>query len=83
MMNLAYFGLSRNFYLTLMLHNAFAAVGFTQEQYFSTYPPHKDVDPATYLVPSELAPVLVSFLAPFLLLHVLECCGFRRQRTAA
>ncbi|MGE0606710.1 MAG: hypothetical protein AB7O62_06245 [Pirellulales bacterium] len=78
MMNLAYFGLSRNFYLTLMLHNSFAAVGFTQEQY-ATYPPHRDVDPATYLAPQELWPLLVSFIVPFLALHALEYWGFGRN----
>lgn len=83
MLNLAYFGLTRNFYLTLMLHNGFAAVGFTQEQYHSTFPPEKDLDPATFVDPQELWPVLVSFLVPFLLLHVLEATAFRRQPEVA
>jgi hypothetical protein len=71
LINLVYFSITRNFWLTLVLHNAFAAVGFTQLQY-ETFPPNVMYDPRTYLKITELSPVLVSFLVPFLVLHWYE-----------
>ena len=78
-LNICFFVITRNFYLTMLLHNAFAAVGFTQLQY-ATYPPDPAADPATYQVPSVLIPPLVSFLVPFLFLHWLEASGPTKQR---
>jgi hypothetical protein len=70
-LNICFFVITRNFYLTMLLHNAFAAVGFTELQY-ATSPPDPAADPATYQVHSVLMPVLVSFVLPFLFLHWLE-----------
>jgi hypothetical protein len=71
LINLLYFSLTRNFWLTLVLHNGFAAVGFTQLQY-AEYPTNVMYNPVTYLSVRELAPVLTSFLVPFLVLHLVE-----------
>jgi len=64
--NLCFFVITRNFYLTLLLHNAFAAVGFTGMQY-ATYPPDPAADPATYQNAAALWPVFVSLVVPYLL----------------
>lgn len=76
--NICFFVITRNFYLTLFLHNAFAAVGFTGMQY-ATYPPDPLTDPAIYQNAKELLPVFVAFVVPFLLLHWLEASGSSTQ----
>jgi hypothetical protein len=39
---------------------------------YAQYPPNVMYNPATYLSSRELAPVLVSFFVPFLVLHWYE-----------
>jgi hypothetical protein len=71
---LVFFVATRNFFRTLVLHNAFAAVGFTTEA-------HLPVDPisrAHFAEPWALSLNLLSFLIPFLLLHALEWKGWPR-----
>lgn len=75
LINLAYFIATRNFYLTLVLHNAFAAVGFTGEQY-REYPPDLLINPATFQNAAKLAPILIAFTLPFLALHWMEWKGW-------
>jgi hypothetical protein len=58
-----FFLLTRNFYLTLALHNAFAATGFMREDYGPN--PHDRSDLADPMI-------LVSFIVPFLVLHWVE-----------
>ncbi len=64
--NLCYFSLSRNFYLTLVLHNAFAAVGFTQVQYLDP----ENMNPDFFR--SSMPLNITAFVIPFLILHVME-----------
>lgn len=71
LLNITLFVITRNFYLTLLLHNSFAAVGFTELQY-SQYPFDPMMDPATYGTLEMMAPNLLAFILPFLLLHLLE-----------
>ena len=70
------FVVTRNFTLTLLLHNSFAAADFTTVQY-SRSPPSWMKNPAIYLDASILFPILVSFVVPFLLLHWLEARKLR------
>jgi hypothetical protein len=69
-----FFALTRNLYLTLALHNAHVAVGFTNEQYSSNPP-----DMKMFQSPVVIGLFLFSFVVPFLLLHRLEW----RARSAA
>ena len=68
LINIVCFVLTRNFYLTLGLHATFAAVGMTQVQYL--HPVHNN--PTALQEPTILAPLLISFGVPFLVLHWLE-----------
>jgi hypothetical protein len=64
---IAFFVLTRNFYLTLALHSAFVAMGFTNDQ--------NSMDPeelAQFRSAPAVVSVLFTFLVPFLLLHCLE-----------
>ena len=68
---LLFFRLTRNFYLTFLLHNLTAAVGFTSDQ--------ASVDPAEMAAlvrPAALWTNLLSFVLPFVLLHLLEWKGW-------
>jgi hypothetical protein len=69
--NLLNFLVTRNFQLTVLLHNAIAAVGFTEQQY-SQVPFKEWQDPATYQTPFYTSVFIVSFTLPYLLLNVLE-----------
>jgi hypothetical protein len=74
-MYIAFFLLTRNFHLTLLFHNAVAAVGFTQEQYLARSAPVPDpyMVPQTYFDrPVWIVLFIVSFVVPYLLLHALE-----------
>jgi hypothetical protein len=64
---IVFFALTRNIYLTLALHNAHVAVGFTNEQYSSNPP-----DMNMFQNPVVIGLFLFSFVVPFLLLHRLE-----------
>lgn len=77
LLNLACFVATRNFHLTLVLHNCFAAVGFTQEQFgeLAKESPSPWYDPDQYLTPEMLAPLIVSFVVPYLILNWLEFKG--------
>jgi hypothetical protein len=68
---LLYFVLTRNFTLMLALHNAFAAVAFTREQYSPENPLPAD-QVSQLREPQVVVVVLFCFLVPFLLLHWLE-----------
>ncbi len=70
---LGFFLATRNFYLTLALHNALATLGFTTEQ-FSADP----LDPSYFSEPKALTANVLSFIVPFLLLHGLEWKGWGR-----
>lgn len=69
--NLAYFIPSRNFHLMVLLHNAIAAVGFTQAQH-SHDPVRDSQNPLTFKTPYYTFALIVSFALPFVLLHALE-----------
>jgi hypothetical protein len=64
----AFFVVTRNFWLTVAVHNAFAAIGFTAEQYSTTDPLRLEgVDN-----PPAVVVMAAAFLLPFLYLHWLE-----------
>jgi hypothetical protein len=65
---LVFFAWSRNFTLTLVLHNAYVAMGFTAQQ--------NSVNLADFQNPPTVVAVLCVFAVPFGLLHCLE--GWRR-----
>jgi len=69
---LLFFRATRNFFLTLVLHNALAAIGFTSEAHYSAEP----VPMQYFADPWPLALNLTSFLVPFVLLHLLEWRGW-------
>jgi hypothetical protein len=69
---LLFFLVTRNFFLTLLLHNALAALGFTYEAHSSADPVILD----TFAAPLPLTLNLISFVVPFLLLHALELWGW-------
>lgn len=71
LMNVTYFAVTRNFQMTMLLHNAFAAVGFAGEQY-KHLPPEPYVDPATFQKPLELTCLVVGFTLPYLLMNLME-----------
>ena len=71
MVSIGLFVVTRNFYLALLLHNAFAAVGFTTEQYSHNTPQEMTI-PAELQEPAALIPNIVAFVVPFLFLHWLE-----------
>jgi len=73
LIDLVCFVLTRNFYLTLGLHNSFAALGMTQIQ---------SMNPATAHGPAMLASVLPAFVIPFLVLHGIEWKEVRRHVAA-
>lgn len=81
LVNLTVFAATRNFYLTMLLHNAFAAVGFTGEQWAESLKesPNSSMVPATFLNPKDpsLAYIVAAFVVPFLILHVVEAVGFK------
>jgi len=83
LVNLSVFALTRNFWLTMLLHNAFAAVGFTGEQWTESLKesPSISQSPATYLNPEDpsLAYIVAAFVVPFLVLHVVEAWAFRKD----
>jgi hypothetical protein len=70
-LNLLYFIPTRNFQLTLLLHNAFAAVGFTGVQYRDKEP-NPLLEPTEYKTPLLLTMTIVAFALPYLILHALE-----------
>jgi hypothetical protein len=72
MVSIGLFVITRNFYLVLLLHNAFAAVGFTTEQYSKI--PFEPI-PAMLQEPNELIPNIAAFVVPFLFLHLLEAAA--------
>lgn len=80
--NLVCFTLTRNFHLTLVLHNAFAAVGFTAQQY-QTVPPDKWMNPQTYQDwPGFIPLTLICFVVPYFILHGVEWfAGIRSAQT--
>jgi len=78
MISIGLFVITRNFYLTLLMHNAFAAVGFTTEQY-SHSTPQQMVIPTELQEPAALIPNIVSFVVPFLLLHLLEATSSKAE----
>jgi hypothetical protein len=64
---LIFFLLTRNFFLTLVLHNLTAAIGFTHDQ--------ATVDPsemAAFVEPKSALTNAAAFIIPFVLLHALE-----------
>ena len=73
------FVLTRNFWLTLLLHNAFAAVGFTGEQWSERLNPAGDgsMEPSFFLDSGDLSLkfIVIAFVVPFLALHLLEGRG--------
>jgi hypothetical protein len=71
-----FFVLTRNFYMTLALHNAYVAIGFVQMQ--NSLPNLEDAH-----APFIVGFVLVIFLIPFLLLHCLEGWGIARTEDRA
>jgi len=81
LLNLTCFIATRNFHLTLILHNSFAAVGFTQEQWGELAKPSPAVEytVAHYLNPAAplLPALIISFVAPYLLLLWIE---YKHQR---
>jgi hypothetical protein len=67
----AFFLATRNFWLTVAIHNAFAAIGFTAEQYSPTDPLRLEgVDS-----PAAVVVMAAAFVLPFLYLHWLEWRG--------
>lgn len=60
-----------NFYLTLVLHNAFATLGFVTEQHSA-----EPQELAAFIDPFAFDMNLAAFLIPFILLHLLEWKGF-------
>lgn len=79
--NLFYFATTRNFHITLVLHNAFAAVGFAGEQY-KQLPPETYIDPVTFQKPLELTCLIIGFVVPFLILQVMEGVWWRQDARA-
>jgi hypothetical protein len=85
LINTAYFAVTRNFWLTLLLHNAFATVGFTQEQWAETIKQARGLEfdagmfPATYLQSGDTAllSIVGSFVVCFAALHWIEARSFR------
>jgi hypothetical protein len=85
LINTAYFAVTRNFWLTLLLHNAFATVGFTQEQWAETIKRARGLEfddgmfPATYLGSDDTAllSIVGSFVICFVALHWIEARSFR------
>jgi hypothetical protein len=75
--NLLYFIPARNFHLTMLMHNAIAAVGFTEQQY-AHVPPKEWQNPATYATPVYITAFIVSFALPYVLLHALEWWASRQ-----
>lgn len=73
------FALTRNFYLALLFHNTFAAVGFTAMQYDPDPEVAKSFGRAAFDRPEVIAPNLAAFVIPFLCLHLLEWRLQRRQ----
>jgi hypothetical protein len=71
------FALTRNFYLTLLFHNVFAAVGFTAMQYDPRAGTARGFQQVEFGQPQIIASNLLAFVIPFLCLHVLE---WRLQR---
>jgi hypothetical protein len=83
---LACFVVTRNFHLTLLLHNAIAAVGFTGEQYRKLppgAPASAGLDPALYRQGATIGMLIVTFAVPYLLLHVLEWQHWPEPRPGA
>jgi hypothetical protein len=80
--NLLYFIPTRNFQLTFFLHNAVAAVGFTQTQH-SHEKPQPFESPADYNNAYYITSFIGAFVVPYLLLHVLEWWGSARRSADA
>ena len=74
------FALTRSFYLALLFHNAFAAVGFTAIQYSPDPEIANTYQRARFEQPEVMTSNLLAFVIPFLGLHLLE---WRLQRKAA
>jgi hypothetical protein len=72
-----YFLQSRNFHLSLLMHNAIAATGFSTAQYA---PEGEALKQSTFT--PELGYILTAFLLPYLLIHVWEWSVQRRQKPA-
>jgi hypothetical protein len=85
LINIAYFTVSRNFWLTLALHNAFASVGFVQEEWAERIKRARGLEfdaamfPETFMRPGDTAllSILTSFVVPFLVMHWIEARSFR------
>jgi hypothetical protein len=80
--NLLYFIPARNFQLTLFLHNAVAAVGFTQSQHAHD-PPRPFESPSDYNDPFYITAFITAFALPYVLLHVLEWWASARRTNEA
>jgi hypothetical protein len=72
---LLFFALTRNLYLTLLLHTAFAVKGFLYQQ--SAADPLDLVD---YLAPPVVCCTVTAFVVPFVILHILEIAPGGRER---
>jgi len=83
LINLTVFAVTRNFWLTMLVHNSFAAVGFTQEQWTESLKesPSISMQVSTYLNPDDpsLAYIVAAFIVPFLALHIVEARAFRTK----
>jgi hypothetical protein len=74
------FALTRSFYLALLFHNTFAAVGFTAMQYDPNPAIAESFQRAQFDQPEGIASNVLAFVIPFLCLHLLE---WRLQRQRA
>ena len=70
--SLLYFTLTRNFHLTLLLHNAFASVGFTGEQYAEVAAERDPWMDPSYYNANQLAMIYAAFIVPYVVLLVME-----------
>lgn len=72
---LLFFALTRNLYLTLLLHNSFAVKGFLYQQTAAD-----PLDLMDYIIPPVVCCTGMAFIVPFLILHLLEINPGRRER---
>lgn len=87
LINLTVFAVTRNFWLTMVLHNTFASVSFTQEQWKESLSesPSVYLMVETYLKPGDhaLTYIVAAFVIPFLALHVVEARGFKPDKAVS